>query len=375
MFDWLFGRQEEHWNYTERFVRDYSGMALRGLVWTAPQGYALQYLGFGWQYSLIGSMMGVVYYLGTQKLHFQTSDSFIDGGIASSEFMWGTWVWFVLIVMCLTQLVRRIRKWVYTHSSSYFMSNPESRWERFKFESLNYTLTQVVYDLFFVLLWLVFAMSVVFYSLIVQPDLRNKGQTIFGMFMAVISLLAFMNLRWGALYFAWQQRKKQKKSTQAHISAASRNHTPSRPYSHTIDRLEAGKYPHETDPLLPWPYSHPDKVYVERRKSPVMMRDSNRSTPILPTEVSPLATHSHSTHQLSSTQLAFLLVWPNLEKWIYLDVLAWLRHVIGLLAICSVCVAIFITVMAVTWGNCSPRWDPYYHVCTTNVTELVLYDE
>ena len=370
VFDWLLGRQQHDWNFTERFARDYSGMALRGLVWTAPQGYALQQLGFGWQYSLSGSMMSVVYYLGT-KIHFNTTNRFFDGHIGYSEFMWGTWVWFILIVVCLTQLIHRIRGWVYAHSSTSSVSNPDSRWEKFKFESLNYAPTQVLYDVSFILLWLIFAASLVFYSLIVQPDLRNKGQTFFGMFMAIISLLAFMSFRWGAMFHRWQL-KKEKQFLCRVSDVPVRNHTPSRSYPHTIEQLEAGhgRHPNETDPLLPWPYSHPDKIYVERRKSPIMMRESSRVS--TPSEVSPLTTHSHySNRQLSSTQLAFLLVWPSIEQWLYLDVFAWLRHVIGFLTASSICVTIFVTVMATVWGSGTSRWDPYYHVCTTNITDFM----
>lgn len=39
-------------------------MSLRGLIWTAPQGYILQLLGFGWEYSLSGSLMGLFYFMG-----------------------------------------------------------------------------------------------------------------------------------------------------------------------------------------------------------------------------------------------------------------------------------------------------------------------
>ena len=66
VFDWVLGRPTaaEAWVYNRRFVREFTGMSLRGLLWTVPAGYLLYLLGFGWQYSLSGSQMGLYYYLG-----------------------------------------------------------------------------------------------------------------------------------------------------------------------------------------------------------------------------------------------------------------------------------------------------------------------
>lgn len=373
IFDWMLQRQEEDWNYTQRFAREYTGMSLRGLVWTAPQGYALQQLGFGWQYSLTGSLMGAVYFAGS-KSHFNISGNFLNGTISFSEFYWGTWVWFVLIISCLTRVVYSTRKWVYSRSTS--VRNPYLRWERLKYESLNYSISQILYNLFMVALWLVFAATCVFYSLIVQTDIRNKGQTFFGLFMSFVSLTFFIGFVWGMAYTRWIF----KKSRHDQVEHISRKPHPSR--MNDIDRLEGGEHlyvPGETDPLLPWPYSHPDKVFAERRRSPT---DGSRSS--TPLSYSPSLVHLRGTQhnpnksfsarqqslpvrqQLSSSAYAFILIWPTIEKWICLDIFPWIRHLIGLLSIFSTIMMIVLCCIVIVVDINAPTFDPQYYVCVNN---------
>lgn len=378
----MVGRQEIEWNYTQRFVREFSGMTLRGFVWTAPQGYALQLLGFGWQYSLSGSLMGLVYYTGSHINTNHHHNKFFDSTIAHSEFFWGSWIWFVLLISCVTQLVYRIRRWIYCRSISSVRS-PHTRFNQFMYESLSYTVTKVTYNLFMFILWLVFAASIVFYSLVIQPDIRNKGQTFFGLFMSLVSLTFFGAWHWGSLY-AQRQVRKAKEVAEEQMNQFQDRRGPLRGYPspqiNDFDRLEGGRVVGygmraETDPLLPWPYSHPDKGFADRRKSPVAMYDSRSSTPPNYGNYGPPLSSGLTSNgpprrhrkSLSSVAIAFILVWPSLEKWVWFDFFSFIQHVIGLISLFATILTVFMCSIAFVMDLSSPRFDPQYFVC--NYTE------
>ena len=348
-------------------------MSLRGLIWTIPQGYALQQLGFGWQYSLTGSLMGLVYFTGGHShlsKHYPLG-SYFTGAIPFSEFYWGTWVWLVLIVSCLTQGLYRIRKWVYFKNSN-CARNPFKKFEVFKFESLNYRATNVAYNIFMVIFWLILGASTVFYSLIVQTDTRNKGQTFFGLFMSVVALTFFLSWTWSALH-TQRVLAKERRMLHEKMDPFVNRHLP--PRINDIDRLEQvggtrPYHPSETDPLLPWPYSHPDKGFIDQRRSPV--HEANRSSTPMGFSHSPNLTRHTIPHlqaqamqrqPLTSTSYAFLLLWPTIEKWLYLDILAWLRHIIGLVSLLSTVFTVVLCFVAVVWDRDSPVFDPEYYVC------------
>lgn len=365
IFDWLLGRQEVNWTFDPRFVREYSGMSLRGLVWTAPQGYVLQQLGFGWEYSLSGSLMGIFYYVGTKtNLTMIKSAAFhrvLDEGIPCSEVYWGWWIWFVLFMCSLAQVVRRVRVWVYCRNQRLGFE-PFSKWEIIKYESLNRSLFRGAYEIFMtffnVLLWC----SLSFYSLVVQKDQRNKGQTFFGLFTAILLLTFTQGWVWSVAYQSWQTRRRTKAQRNAQQqrtrSNAGRMKTGSHyersiPRAANLEEVEAAAAASsnsgsETTPLLSWPYSHPDRV------SPTGGRYQNSHGP--PPEL-------HMQVELATTSTAFLIIWPRIERWVWMDVFILMRRVIGLVSVLSTILTVVVTVIATWWGWHSPRfmqeWEPF----------------
>ena len=363
----MFGRQEIGWNFTQRFVREYSGMSLRGLIWTAPQGYVLQQLGFGWQYSLSGSLMSIVYFAGGQSSipKGELLSSYLDGAISFSEFYWGTFIWFVLVVSCLAQLVYRLRKWVYSNSSN-AMYNPNNRCELVKYESLNYTASNILYNAFFVVFWLVLAASTVFYSLIVQTDIKNKGQTFFGLFTALVATTILLSWTWSAAYTKRNIDKERKQQNIQH-------HTPNRRIPariNDIDYLEQrGSYESsETDRLLPWPYSHPDKGFLDTTRS---QRPDNPSplffgnSPSLSRQ--PVRQPYAPNKQPLPSTFAFLIkVWTVVERFVYLDIFTLIRHFIGLVSLLSVIITVVLCFTSVFLDSHAHTFDPQYYVCVNS---------
>jgi hypothetical protein len=352
IFDWLIGRQEEPWNYTRRFIRDFSGMSLRGLVWTLPQGYVLEQLDFGWQYSLSGSLMGVVYYIGS--LVSVRLFSFFNSTIAYSEFIWGTWIWFVLVVCNATQLIHYARQWIHSRRVSNLV-NPHAKYHQFLYKSLNHEAIAVLYQLLVMMLWAIFAASVVFYSLVIQPDIRNKGQTEFGLFISTICLTFFIGWKWSSVYTRWQLQKSQ--IPVRLIQRSNRTHSQINTIGN-LQRVNQQLSSRETDPLLPWPYSHPDKA----RYSPVgLSNDVSRSS------VSNY-THYKANDRLRGDYLSPLAscavsCWGALEKWVWLDLFAWIRHMIGILSLIATLLTVAMALIAFALDLYSPRFDSKYVVC------------
>lgn len=379
IFDWLLGRQEEHWDYTQRVLREYSGMSLRGLIWTAPQGYALQQLGFGWQYSLSGSLMGPVYFIGSRtgigdddgnSTHHGEND-FFDSTTAYSEYVWGTLVWFFLIVSCLTQLVHSVRIWVYTRSNPLTPNNPVNPLSRYNvrlYSSLNVFPCEVVYNIVFAVLWTLFASSVIFYSLINQSDIRNKAQTFFGLTVSTLFLTFFIGWRWGSCYHGLKQRRENNNNTDAsnlvQVTPVTRRQQQHLYRAANDVERGGGGGEQETDPLLPWPYSHPDKAYANRR-SPVpcdsLPLSSTNSTysPVLfssRTAVNNRQRLRRRSGRYSRFSVSCIMAWAFLEKWVWLDFFAISRHLIGFVSLAATAVALVTTSIAFVWDIESPRF-------------------
>ena len=385
MFDWLVGRQGECWNTSERFVREFTGMSLRGLVWTAPQGYLLQQLGFGWQYSLSGSLMGAVYYLGAKTPTPHASQAFFDEGTASSEVYWGWFTWFVLIVSCLTQLVRRIRIWVYVRNA-YLGVRPFSKYENFKYESLNRRMIRFAYETFMGFLLFLFSCTVMYYSLVVQSDVRNKGQTFFGLFVCTFVFCFSLSWKWSKAWFRHKKKikcmfKLSRVGSKTHSRGSLRRGGPSRttvlgpPSSNTSTTATTNnptpwfttdnEHTHVTagegDNLLAWPHYHADRG----------PRQQAFSLPEGTPETLDEPPASESWEDVEHEDSRMVLVWPEIEKWIWLDIFVWTRWIIGfvcliftLLLCISACVAVYI-------GESNPRFmectvECYVDDCTTS---------
>ena len=358
IFDWMLGRQDVEWNFTHRFIREYSGMSLRGLIWTAPQGYALQQLGFGWQYGLSGSLMGAVYFAGGQS-HIPQGEllsDYLNGAIPFSEFYWGSLIWFVLITLCLAQSVHRLRQWAFSNSSD-AKYDPTECCQVFKYQSLNHKFANFIYNVFYVLLWILLAASTTFYSLIIQTDMRNKGQTLFGLLTSLLVLTVFIIWTWSSAYTSWSINRDKKQKSEYH--------SPDRwARINNADYFEQrgvpGTFyePSETDRLLPWPYSHPDKS-SSRNPSPMSFNNTSPLMQRSPPSLHPMVPQK-PLHPLVNVAIK---LWIAMEDWVYMDMFVLIRHLIGAVSLVSVVITMVLCCIGIVWDLHSPTFDPQYYVC------------
>lgn len=389
IFDWLLGRQGYNCTTNERFIREYSGMSLRGLIWTMPQGYALEQMGFGWEYSLTGTIMPLIYYIGanthvraphlSEQLH---SRAFLDSPLAMSELLWGMWVWFVLIQACLTQGIRRARIWIYK-SNPHLRFRPFSTAEKVKYESLNRPLLRAFYETVVVIVTILFCFTAIYYSLIVQKDVRNKGQTFFGIFTAILFLFFLLSWIWGVRHRnfvlkRYARRLRGRTTTNNAIYNGSSSNSNSSSSRHSMSEEEGGStetpeiaraasvrtltsgmdhyealfgssHPNppfapshgakERRPLLSWPYSHPDRLSPTEEQRQQVLDLSE-------------AGHRHPRTNHSN----FVVVWTKLEKYIWMDIFIVLRRTIGLITLIGTIFSMMMTVTATIIGWNNPRF-------------------
>lgn len=361
IFDWLLGRQENvNWTHHRRFVREFSGMSLRGLAWTAPQGYLLQLLGFGWEYSLSGSLMGVAYFLGSVTKVATDSSQFqrtFDAHTAYAEYYWGTWIWFVLIISSLSQVVRRMHIWIFS-KKAYLGFRPFSTWEKVKYESLNRLFPRSLYESFMFIFNLVCMSSLVYYSLVVQEDVRNKGMTFFGMFTNVILLTFLQGWSYSLLYIQLKSvrlmrgRKRHNGRSVNSVGAASRGfHSPrSSPRIPDLDNFEtaAAIANSEKQPLMGW-YGHNSPANIS---PPLDQRSSGADSP----------TEQYRPHlqmgtvEPATTTTAVLILWPAIEKWVWMDIFIWSRRIIGLVSLVSSITTVITCTIALFWNYEARRY-------------------
>ncbi len=368
VFDWIVGRQGANWTMGHRFVREYAGMSLRGLIWTAPHGYVLERLGFGWEYSLSGSLMGLVYYVGSNTdTSGLPNQAFFNHGTAAAEVYWGWWMWFMLSMVSLSQLVRRGQVWVYK-KNPYLGTRPYSSWENIKYLSLNRPIFRLSYEFFMFVFNFILCSSLIFYSLIEQTDIRNKAQTFFGLFTGVLMLCFSQGWVWSLLFLNIQLKRLAKKARnspeQEHLQngnsqtydirkslspSLSTGYQRNPSHGNNLDRYEttAAVISGETQPLLSWPYSHPDRVSpTGERINTLKLPEGNPS----------VSRHAHHVIQSPSIATAFLILWPSVNKWLWLDVFVLMRRLIGLASFLSTLLTIVLTAIAIVWDIESPRF-------------------
>ena len=319
-------------------------MSLRGLTWTVPQGYALHHMGFGWQYSLSGSVMGVIYYIGAKTPH-TTSEVIFSTPQAFSQYYWGCWVWFVLMVSSAAQLVHRLRVWIY-RKNPYLGFRPFSRWEQIKYDSLNYSLTMVLYECLLSLLNVVMGVSLVFYSLVNEDNDKAKGKTLFCLFSSVLFLVFAQGWVWNGLRGYWKRTQTgwwsrpplDYFSTSLETSSSSSSGIQRR-----SRRLLTNSIPDEGTSLF-WPYAHPERL-------------------VLPEGVPTNASYEDSASvggdesgRVSRMGAAFLIFWPEVEKWLWMDFFAWMRHVVGVVSLLFTMVTIVFVITAAILDRKYPRY-------------------
>ncbi len=353
-------------------------MSLIGLVWTLPQGYILQQMGFGWEYSLSGCMMPLLYYIGvhtdTKHIHSQRMSQFIDGQSAVSEMIWGLWVWFVLIQCCLSQAVRRARIWIYKrHPQLGF--KPFSNIEKIKYESLNRPILRASYECFVLVVTAFYCFTLIYYSLIFLPDRKSQGQTCFGLLAAILFLVSSQAWMWGVRYrnFLLKRYAKKLRGRTSTANAIYNGNTSQTPPSEERDSSEvvraavmiaSSEMEHyeglsrlvqasststtntntpqnSSPPLLSWPYSHPDRLSPtgEQRQQVLDM--------------------SEHLYPQEGTQSYFILVWTKLERYVWLDIFILMRRIIGVLTLISTIFSIMMTITATIIGSLNPRFMDY----------------
>ena len=320
VFDWALGRSEVNWTYHQNFMREYTGMSLRGLLWTGPAGYALNMLGLGWHYSVAGSWMGLVYYLGgkTPDWDVDFAERNLNGQIAWSELYWGWWIWFTLELTCVSYVIQAIRK--------------RFRANRSQNAALNsiHSLWSGCYEILMFVINIIFACSVGFYQLVEQKDLKNKGQTFFGLFTGVLFLTFAQSFNWGHLwnkYHNKRQRRRLRRLSEASMSMSVDNNTPN-----------------ETTPLLPWPHSHPNASRVSNGVVNMTQNDGGR-------------------------RYELRRIWNNLEIVIYLDTFIFLRWFLGVLSAMHTILVLIMFVFCIIVDSNSPRLIPYYKISNQTIND------
>ena len=373
-FDWLLGRQAYNWSNpdakTERFAREYSGMSLRGLIWTLPQGYVLEQLGFGWEYSLTGSVMPLLYFIGantnTTHVHGHRLRELVDGTIAVSELIWGMWVWFVLIIACLSQSVRRARIWIYRRNPAVGFK-PFSRFETVMYKSMNRPIIRACYESLVIVLTVIYSITVMFYSLVEQKDVRNKGQTFFGLFTSVLFLIFAQAWLWACRYnmcvrkrYAKQLRGRTRTNNAIYdgggLPIAKGSDSPELSHALSVNSEELAHCeglsnaarstppPSSTSssprrsrgPVLSWPYSHPDRMS--------------------PTEEQRQQVLDMSEYVYRPSRFNFITIWTKLEKYICMDIFIFARRTIGVISLICTIFSLMVTCTALIIGGSNVRF-------------------
>lgn len=213
VFDWVLGRPTVGWSNdcNRSVIRLFTGMSLRGLLWTLPAGYLLYLLDFGWQYSLSGSLMGLYYYLGgiipdpdySPSSHFW--ENFV-GIIPHSELMWGAFVWYVLFVSCMVELIKRRRYQLEQRYQEMDLRLNSKLFLCCANDCLRSKCISFMYQLCVMFIVVISLCSVVYYAAVEQADIPNKMQTFTGLFIGTVCLVLALGCSWGYWCGRWTAR-------------------------------------------------------------------------------------------------------------------------------------------------------------------------
>lgn len=307
-------------------MREYTGMSLRGLLWTGPAGYALNMLGLGWHYSLAGSWMGLVYYLGGKTPDWDTdyAKRNLNGQIAWSELYWGWWIWFMLELACVSYVVQTVRK----HLGAKKCHN--------KTLSMLNIFWNGVYEALIFIINIIFACSVGFYQLVQQKDMKNKGQTFFGLFTGVLFLTFVQAFNWGCWWNIYHHGSKHRRKRRSDRNGS----------IPTINTSTDYDVSNETTRLLPWPQSHPNAA---NQNGTISLSDIN-----------------NNNSNDNGGQDRFSCFWKILELVIHLDSFILLRWFLGALSALHTILVLLMFLLCVVMDIDSPRLMPFYKI--TNQT-------
>ena len=337
--------------------------------------------------------MGLVYYVGAQANLTSIQSTFLDCNISLSEILWGWFMWFILSTVSLSQLVRRSRRFLHKHNP-YLGYKPFSRLEILKYESLNRIPLRAVYEILMITLNLLFSCSLMFYELVEQRDMKNKGQKFFGLFTAVLCLNFALGWTWSTRYIYWQIRRiskavKRQSATHSTSLVSNSSSPPSSTSTSTpgtstprtnlrggqLSRTSKSKKSEtiqqptsaarnekfseygamrnsENEPLLSWPYSHPDRLSPIKETGSVNAEGDNNRL-LLPEGETELGMAYHL--QPASTSTALSILWQNIENWVWMDIFVLIRRFIGVVSLANVVLLVVMVVLATYQGWDNPR--------------------
>lgn len=381
VFDWLIGHTEDSWTHSRRVAHDFAGMSLRGLVWTAPSGYALYYMGYGWQYALSGGLMGFMYYLGSKtSINSGTLSPDFGQGIPISEFYWGAWIWLVLVISSIARVTEHfLKKWEKGLDPG-IAGVPRSSFKRTKLTTGKFhrRLAAIAFEAFHVLLNIIFAGSVCFYALVEQPDKQNKGQTFFGIYTASVFLIfaqAFIvGKAWTIQWLTSTQKKRQARSSDIRsrhqesrpLNASSRIYqpgamSPGSPRRRPSASLIGDPFGHPAASAYFSPLEHHDEeppgYETARRGSQALPRRQSGSV----LGVEPNIQRVDSSSSIGSDDNVRTTVNKHgLMLWDYVELLhivtGWIRNLLGLLGILGVLATILISFGVLIWNINAERF-------------------
>ena len=213
MFDWVLGRPIAG-TPAQHIIRKFTGMSLRGLLWTLPAGYLLYLLDFGWQYSLSGSQMGLYYYLGgvipdpSHNVEDKFWSNFV-GLIPHSELMWGAFIWYVLFVSCMVELTKRRRHQLEQRYQEMDLQLNSKLFRCCANDCLRIKCISFLYQLCVMFIVVISLCSVVYYAAVEQSDLSNKMQTFTGLFIGTVLLVLALGCSCGYWCGHWRAKRAQ----------------------------------------------------------------------------------------------------------------------------------------------------------------------
>ena len=356
-------------------------MSLRGLQWTLPAGYVLYLLGYGWHYSLSGSEMGAMYALGgllgdvkIKSSPYWSANLF--GQIPTSEIIWGTTIWYFLIVTCLVELVKRRRATLDKRYRRIRIKLTSKLFLCCAHDCKNILCLSHMYQVIVVMVVLISLCSAVYYVAVEQSDLLNKMQTFTGLFIGVISLVLFLGCSWGYNYGMWTAKRKMKRSRNAH-------QRPTEPHpriQHPRNQEPPPRIQESSEdyPLLPASDSNDEREEDPPRAArygavieEVVVADRNQgrqNVRAIGIRRHILGLHHMPQHELNVIRNEITIIdyyWLLFETIFYLDIFSIFHFLGGLVAACTTVVTICATFVCLVWNIGTPRFlAQQYNNCT-----------
>ncbi|KAI6654890.1 hypothetical protein LOD99_2769 [Oopsacas minuta] len=219
IFDFLLGNRFIYiYNYTTTEsdgIRELAGMSLWGLVLTFPTGYILYSLGFGSTYAMSGSVIGSTYFIAEYVNTDLGALSCV--GDKCAYYLWGFWIWLVLLFLSINRLCKTIR---YVVSKS----KQPTLLRCYHWCCYNRVYT-ALFEIFTFLFTLLLLASLVYFSL-AEEDRVTKGQTISGLLVNILALVITQSYRTGKCVQDCLQKRKPKLRIRAPITRSIRVVTP-----------------------------------------------------------------------------------------------------------------------------------------------------